>query len=116
MDDVRRVRAAIAEGDVTHDHNHGVFFDVEVVVRIKTPAAKRSQVDGPCRDGLREEDAAGVGQQLRDQRDDVHGGVPQGEELVDSRTEDGEDDAQDPHAEGVDRYAGVVDLRDDSAD
>lgn len=80
LDDVGRVGRAEAEGDVAHDGDEGVLLDVEVPVGVE--AADGQQ--------LGEEDAQGEGDQLGDERDDVHAGIAEGEELVDTSAQEDE--------------------------
>lgn len=90
---------------------------------------------------MSDEDPKGIGEQFCDQRDDVHAGISQGEELVDAGTKEDEylsnaksacgwqqqpawmpsqvkntHDPEEPGPKGVDRYLGVICLRNDSPD
>jgi hypothetical protein len=46
----------------------------------------------------------------------VYRWIPQGEELVDAGAQNGEHNAQHPHAQSIDRHCWIIGLRDDSPD
>lgn len=96
-----------AEREVRHDGDDGVLLDVEVVVRVEAelaPEQPQLHHGEEVRDGATD----GEGEQLRDEGGDGNAGVPHGEKLVDAGADDGEEHADEPHAQGVDGHGRVV--------
>lgn len=80
-----------------------MFFDVKVVIRIYVPLSQSTKIQSIDRQKVGKGNTHRKGEEFGDQRDNVDGRITQREELVHAGSNDGPNDAENPHAQSVDR-------------